>query len=287
MAGCVAISLAAGCSRPSTSDEPEPAAMAGEMLMLAVDPITSGDTPTYAQGPARYAWLAAQCDDTPKRESLDICGRTVLGDAHYEWSECTVALPEQAPFSEITTSGSLQINTAIDGDCQAGNAALDRTASFELVRQLTEDVTMRLVGSATAQRVQPDPTTLDIVVHASREISRAGTAVATAAVDGSVSVQLDRENETRTLSGLLSMHVQHPRGAREAKLELSDVVRVHYTQCRWPVGGSITRTTDKQVSVLAFGSTCGQATLNGEPVSLAKIASYRPGGHGRRGGRPF
>jgi hypothetical protein len=78
-------------------------------------------------------------------------------------------------------------------------------------------------------------------------------------------------------------------GATHTTTEV-DVVQPPRSVCPWPTSGTLTRTAaDGTRHELAYGPTCGAATLDGEAVDLTvrRGGPERHGGpDGGRGGRP-
>lgn len=63
-------------------------------------------------------------------------------------------------------------------------------------------------------------------------------------------------------------------------IQIVDLVRPPRQTCRWPTSGSVIRTdADGTVHTLTYGPACGQATLDGQDISL-----QRPPGGGGCGG---
>jgi len=264
----------AGCATEQL--EPEPAAMAMAMLNQSVDSVESGSGSFLGVGFGGVARIASACDDTPQSTEVDACGRAVLGDAEYEWDGCTVEMPQSAPFDAMTTSGNLSLRHSLTGSCADGSSVFEQTSAFEVVRAVTDDMTMTLSGNTTAARPQGPEPMVTLVIDGQRQM-QSSRGSATANVSGTLSAQPDDANERLTLNGTMTFAVNHPyRGDISQTLTLSNIVRVSSEVCQWPMNGEVVRSAAGKAHTIAFGPACGEATRDGEVIDLA-IARARPG----------
>ena len=273
--GIVAV-VATGCEQA----EPEPTADAVDLLSFAIDPFTSGEgVDEFKHAPGRFLWMARQCDESPDLEFGELNGHPVLTSANFDWQECTVDLPEGAPAESLETSGELDI--ASEPSREGG---LNRTATFSINRVIEGGPTMNLVGSAETKNVHPQSEAIEVEFSMRREMVLDGAVGGSGELSGTVSVVLNEDDGSRSVSGELAMAIDNPRfGNREMTMTLENVVRVAHEICVFPVGGSIVREgRDGEEHTLTFGSVCGEGTLDGEPVDLEELSARR----GRRGGRP-
>lgn len=91
------------------------------------------------------------------------------------------------------------------------------------------------------------------------------------------------DGPVRTVSGDLTISFGDD---EDAMVSLQGVIHAPKGACAWPTAGTMVRTLpDATVHNLSFGPSCGEATLDGEPVDLDALQAE---GHGRRGRhRPF
>jgi hypothetical protein len=103
---------------------------------------------------------------------------------------------------------------------------------------------------------------------------------------GTLQSSFSQSETARTHTSNGSLTVIQADGSNST-VTLTDVVRVPRETFDWPLSGTITRTEDGGAHVLAFGPECGQATLDGEAITLPSHGGPGgPCGGGRDGHRP-
>ncbi len=277
----------ASCSEQAEDEGVGEIAMASEIMDVGITPLIAGNTGQW-DGAGQLAELAAQCDPKAQRTMVDMCGKSILAEAHFSWTDCTVSLPESAPMTEMSSSGTLNITSTMSGHCERGDFSINRHARIEVLRQLSADMSMRVFGTATSKDTQATSNGMEVEIDIFRDVIRDYSIVASANITAQLSVNVDLKNNRRTMSGTASMNMDHPRGGvRQVDLKLNNIVRVEQDQCRWPVGGSISSSTTGLEQALNFSTDCGVATRDGESVQLDDMTAGRRGPRGRHGGRPF
>jgi hypothetical protein len=231
-----------------------------------------------------------QCDSTPEVTNLELCGRTLPGTLHLEWTGCTLQPPPgmppppdgaSAPVSDGTIDVAHTVTLESGAECAA--EALYRfahTRAFSTSRTDPRGGSSSVQGTLTTTSVHgleatqfTATETLDVL----RRMQRPDGQAHEVRLQGTQEVAVDTVAHTRTVSG--SLAVTGPED-RSASLELSGVRHVPPPECRWPVAGSVRRVeSDGSSHTLEYGPECGTARLDGQPVQLRGTPG--PGGHGQ------
>ena len=175
--------------------------------------------------------------------------------------------------SEPTSSGTVDItNTISAADCTDGAAFnFEEKASFTVDRTDPRGGTEHLTGSTdstSSHALQAASFTKATTLDVSRTMTPADGGSEETSVSGSLSIAFDASSgaPVRTVSGELSL--TGPNGDAETAT-LNSVVRDPPRTCRTPVGGTIDYAgSDGASHELAFGPTCGAATLDDSAITL-------------------
>ncbi|MBS2032848.1 MAG: hypothetical protein JST54_33550 [Deltaproteobacteria bacterium] len=189
--------------------------------------------------------------------------------------------------SPPTSSGTVDItNTITAADCTAGASfSFEEKASFDISRTDPRGGSEHLVGSTdstSSHALQATTFTKATTLDVSRTMTAPDGGSDATAVSGSLSIAFDASSgaPVRTVSGELSLTLP---GGNTETATLNGVVRDPPRTCRTPVGGSIDYAgSDGTSHELAFGPTCGAATLDGTAITLHD----GPGPGGDHGGPP-
>lgn len=276
----LAILVLAGCSGSPSEPGAHAVAALGDVLEMidGADPADGTAEPwlhlSLPLGPA--------CDAAPEIDMEERCGRTVVRAARFAWDSCDLG------DARGHASGSLEIARALpeDGACDgARRRGVPETAHLVLAREGPHG-RMSLEGTATStfnggagefggsasRHVE-----LDLI----RTMTAGESAFSRSAhlrASLNVSRRTDETGTSRVMNGTGTLEL--PRGG-SVSIALEGVVRPSRGVCAHPIAGTLTRIGPDGVShVMAFGPSCGEATLDGAPLDLETA------GRGSHGGRP-
>lgn len=234
----------------------------------------------------------ALCDEQPKVEIQQHCGRKLPAKVVFEWQGCDALGPPQANGAEgaAPSSGKVTISTALSSDaaepCAEGATwNIDRIATVAIEHEAADGRRIVMNGHfemAGMRALGGDTFEGQISIDSTRRIFDAdGEVVREMKMSGELTNAYEQRNDilTRIVNGI--MNVTTPRGD-SGEMVFSEVALPDPETCRWPLAGTVTRTLDDTSHRLVFGPNCGSATLDGEVVDLAKMSKRS---RGRRPGR--
>ncbi|MCP3145119.1 hypothetical protein [Pyxidicoccus xibeiensis] len=301
--------LAAGCSSETvvTEDATTEVAEALGDVQDADVPMgreLMGGIPVHAR---RWEHEGIQCDTTPESASVEVCGQTFQSELHLAWTECQARFmghggrswhggppgsegdASTAPRAPVS-AGSVDVVTTVapTAECAEGVALrfqqqsthdITHTRGDGSSRKLTGTLTSTVIG-VSDEKPQSRSTTVDTT---RARLDAEGNVIDSLHLTGSLEETFDSAAVTPThvSSGTLT---STDAGGNTSTVTLSAVTRVPPSVCTWPVSGTLERAeADGSTHVLVYGPECGQATLDGESITLPS----RPGrgGEGRGGGR--
>lgn len=301
-----------GCGRDVPEEDPNVsvAALIGEGSDLAHALYLSGLTggPALASSGAGPI-MAARCDGEPDIQNQDVCGVLVPETMRFEWTACG-APPGDGPsppedFScpnhggvpqgdEIMSRGTVDITNTVALDPVIGGTpealigcdsstvlSWKQTSVVDMERAGRWGNTVHLTGKTQSEAKHAlDASTLEIgatldTVRTMKDEN--GTVIKSVRIQGRVETVLDRSAmpPVRTMNGTMEANF----GEGEiGKVQLKDVVRQGPMACFWPISGTVLRTdAEGREHKLEFGPGCGEATLDGEAITL-HVGRGGPGG---------
>jgi hypothetical protein len=297
--------LAMGCGSGDVTEDPTVAAAA------AITDAQSTDVPLRLElmggrPPDVRRWVqeGLQCDSTPTNTTVEVCGKSYPAEIHLDWSSCQLQAfrrggrhgPPPAGIEGMgsgpsagtkTSSGTVDVvsTTTATGECADGTELQTEQQSSHNIQHTTEDgqvVTISGTVTSSFSRTtgignRSQSSTFDTTRS---RVDAEGNTIDSFHVSGTLESAFSESGETpaHTSKGFLTVEKS---GESTSTVKLTDVVRVPRHVCDWPVSGQIERTADDITHVLIFGPECGQATLDGEAITLPS----HPGGKGRHGGR--
>jgi hypothetical protein len=245
------------------------------------------------------------CDDSPEVTTIEVCGHQVPSEIHLAWEGCSAPtsqpppLPpfggepmeaegdgcQDAPFDGPPpgmtsgppgmTSGTVNVvntSSARAGDCSIDTAVVVEThMDADIERELPDGKTMTLASSfdGTVQRsLEAKTMTRAGSIELTRQMKDGDEVLRGMHLTGTISVELDASAgpPLTTVSGALEIAID---GIGDAALTLVDVVHQPPCECIWPVSGTVELTRpDAGTHTLVFGPACGEATIDGNAVSL-------------------
>lgn len=252
-----------------------------------------------------------RCDASPDITYTTVCDRSFPATVHLEWSGCTTGLrppppatdgglPPPPPGSgpgpgghhhrdghfEGTSSGSADLSYTVTLDptteCGAGAQFLvQQVTTFQVQRSGRDGRSASASGTSSSNAVvgADGPLSKSTQMDVTRSFSDGSGTARTIHLTGGVDEAFDRSSGVlvRTLNGDLA--AEYSDGAA-GQIQLVNLVRPPRQTCRWPTSGSVIRTdADGTAHTLTYGPACGQATLDGQDISL-----QRPPGGGGCGG---
>jgi hypothetical protein len=270
----------------------------------------------------RWEHEGLHCDATPERTTVEVCGKTLPADLHLAWSDCTIrphmrgprppppdgagglppppdgtgGMPPPPPDGRagepppsLLSSGTVDVVATVEpvGECGENTPIrVQRQSTHAIQHALPEGGVMALSGTVTSISVK-DPGATSHARSSTFDVTRArrdaeGNTVESFHIAGTLEVTRTGSGESSSQTSQGTLQVTRPEGGEET-VTLSAIVRVPPPVCAWPIGGTLQRTTaDGTTHVVTFGPECGQATLDGEAITLPE----RPHGRGPGGRRP-
>lgn len=276
-------------------------------LVLQLAGFTGG--PAVA-APSPGSTLPQRCDTTPDVVSQVVCAVSVPESMHFEWTGCG-APPGDGPappddFScpnhagvpqgeEVHSQGTMDItNTVSLGPVTGGGGAqaiIGCDSTSELTWEQHVDLAMErsgrfgntasLKGTADTKgthSLDAQVLSLETALDMTRTLKNdGGEVLRSVRMEGKVSTVMDRGvmPPVRTMNGSMRMDMGE---GETGQVELREVERQAPMVCFWPVAGTMVRTDSEGVAHhLVFGPGCGEATLDGEGISL-HVGRGGPGG---------
>jgi hypothetical protein len=253
----------------------------------------------------RWEHEGLQCDTTPERTTVEVCGRTFPADLHLAWTDCQVRFrghgrgwhrgppgtqpregSKTAPAAPVS-SGAVDVVTTVEptAECAEGVALrFQQQSTHDITHAHADGGTVRLTGGMTSTSVgvsDTEPQSRSTTVDTTRtRLDAEGAVVDSLHLTGTLEETFDAAATPTTHTSRGTLTATEADGSAST-VTLTDVVRVPPSTCTWPLSGTLERTTaDGTTHVLTYGPGCGQATLDGEAITLPS----RPrGGHGRGG----
>lgn len=327
-AGMLAAALVgAGCGTQKTQDTTEQQAVVA--VAGAINEAQSADVPLgsrFLEGlpleVRRWEHEGFQCDAEPETAEVEVCGQRFPSELHLSWTDCQARArgprgggcgwerppapgggprPEDSERGEATgvvSSGTVEVVTAIAPVEACGEDSplrFEQQSTHDITHTLEDGRSAKMAGSiaSTSVRVPGARQTLSraVTVDTTRtHLDAAGTVLDSLHLTGSLEENFDAEADTptRTSNGTLTATLAD---GSASSVTLTGIVRVPPSVCAWPLAGTQVRTgAEGTTNTLVFGPECGQATLDGEAITLpARPLGPRDGGFGGkppRGGGP-
>lgn len=282
----------ASCS----SGEPDRGALAAaeaavRLANIAQWPELSGLESLAGPPTWRSTFGPARCDAQPDIDVQQICGRGVPSSIHFAWDGCDdfdLAAKGADPVPPPSGTVDLQSSWSSDADdpCVAGALwQVERNASAHLERSGPGGRQMVVDGSTTmvGQPALPgEPFGGDLQVSTARRIVDAnGNELRRMQMSGDLTVAITGKVDAplRTISG--TVDVTAP-GGKSVQLVLAGASLAAPEACRWPIAGTLTGALTGQTHIIAFGPSCGEATLNGDLIHLTEASARFRGGWQQR-----
>jgi hypothetical protein len=175
----------------------------------------------------------------------------------------------------VVSTGALELRSTLtpEGECGENTPMrVERQASFQASHAAPEGRTVEISGTSSSSEVRgpgmPSHTRTSSVDTRHTVRDSAGNVVEGAHLTGSFEVTMADSDggPRRTTRGTASEELAD---GSSAVLVLEDVVRGAPHTCPWPVSGTVRRTpAGGNEQVLTFGPECGQATLDGQALTL-------------------
>lgn len=301
--------FAAGCSSKTGTEE----STATETVAEAINDAQDSDIPMGREldgripvSARRWEHEGIQCDTTPESTAVEVCGQTFAADLHLSWTDCQARFPGhggrgwhrgpgpgQAPDTGTmdtatgpVSSGSVAVVTTVEATAECAEGV-----AFRFQEQSSHDIThthpngevVKHSGSISSDAVgvsdrepQSRATTFDTT---RARVDAEGNTLDSLHLAGTLQETFDATTTpaTRTSTGTLTATRED---GSSSTVTLTGVTRVPPSVCTWPVSGTLERTTaEGTTQVLVYGPECGQATLDGEVITLPS----RPHGGGGKG----
>ncbi len=265
----------------------------------------------------RWEHEGLHCDATPERTTVEVCGQSFTSELKLAWSDCQVrprmhrdhVAPQgtqevsasggggghggQTPPSPRVSSGTVEVLSTITpvGECSESAQIQIEKQSTHDIRHASEDGSLvKLSGTVTATSTRGSstgPQSRSSSFDTTRtRLDADGNTVESLRLTGELAVTSNRTAQPPTHTSQGTFTVTQADGSA-ATVTLTGIVRVPPPVCAWPISGMLQRTeADGTSHVLSFGPECGQATLDGEAITLpARPHGGRgPGGHRNEGG---
>jgi hypothetical protein len=302
----LAVGFAAGC-RGMQEDATASAAEAIEPASNATDsPEMAGLLMGLIGGPDRDSVEGFRCDSTPQVTNVTVCDKQFPSEIHLDWTSCSLQPPAPPPGTDTsqlppppgggpggmfqgTSAGTVDVTLQVTLDpsttCGEGEKfQLSGSTTFSVQRSGPFGHTMSASGNTTsiaelsANGQETKTTQLD-VTRSFDDGSGDGRSVH---LTGTVTVSFDDSSGSivRTLNGTLQAELS---GGNAATIQITNLVRPAPWVCPWPTSGTVVRTdAGGTAHTLAYGPACGQATLDGEDITMRGP----PGGGGCGGMQP-
>ncbi len=196
--------------------------------------------------------------------------------------------PAHSPFTSTGTVDVVSTTTA-QGEC-SDSTQLDvqQQATYNIQHTTSDGEITTLTGTVTSSDShtkgsgpQSQSSTFDTT---RTRVDSSGNTVDSVHVTGTLQSAFSQSGDTRTHTSNGTLTLTGTDGT-VSTVTLTDVVRVPRETCDWPTSGTISRAADGAAHVLVFGPACGQATLDGEAVTLPSHGGPGGpcGGHGDHG----
>jgi len=270
----------------NATDSPEMAGLLGGLGMIG------------APGPDAVEGF--RCDESPDVTNVTVCDKQFPSSIHLEWTGCSTAPPpppDGAPTQghrgppggpggpgmiDGTSTGSVDVNlqVALDPSTECGAGAvyqLQQSTTFEVQRSASNGFSASASGTSTSTAtLGPDGETKTTQLDVTRSFSDGSDEGRSMHLTGETTSTFNASSGAlvRTVNGNLQASLSD---GNSFTIQIVDLVRPAPWVCRWPTSGSIIRTAaDGTSHTLVYGPECGQATLDGEDITL----NGPPGGGG-------
>lgn len=250
----------------------------------------------------RWTHEGLKCDTTPTQATVDVCGETYPSEIHLDWSGCqlegfsregrrgppptspgsTTTSGGGATRSPVTSEGTVDVvsTTTAQAECSDStpiDVQQQATYNIQHTREDGEITTISgTVTSTASHSAASGPLGQSSTFDTTRtRVDASGNTVDSVHLLGTLQSSFSQSEDARTHTSNGTLTVIEADGTHST-VTLTDVVRVPRETCDWPLSGSISRTADGGGHVLVFGPECGQATLDGEAITLPSHGG--PGG---------
>ena len=252
-----------------------------------------------------------RCDSTPTITNTTVCGKTFPSSIQLDWTACAErpmrphdhrgsddgaggagAAATTASTSDGTSVGTVSIEqtvAATPADTCDGTEQYDvtRTSKSDVTETHPDGTSDHLVTNVSSDSVR-DPSAKKFSQTKTYDLTRTdldatGATTRVTHTTGAIAEAFDGSGAapTRTLDGTLT----RDDGSSTTTLTVTGVMFGAPDACRWPIAGTIVETlADTTTHTLAFGATCGDATLDGAAVTLPEHGPHLgPAGHDEDG----
>lgn len=317
--------LATGCMQEDvTQDATVTAAAAITDAQSAEVPLELQLTQVNTRPPDVRRWIheGLKCDTTPTQTTVDVCSQSYPAETHLDWSGCQLegfsrdgrrgpppaSSGSTAPtggagatHSPVTSEGKVDVvsTTTALAEC-SDSVQLDsqQQATFDIKHTKEDGEITTISGTVTSSdshTLASGPLSQSSTFDTTRtRIDASGNVVDSVHLTGTLQSSFSDSETARTHTSNGSLTMIQADGS-SSTVTLTDVVRVPRETCDWPISGTISRSEDGGGHVLVFGPECGQATLDGEAITLPSHGGpggpcgggqggHGPGGHGGPGG---
>ncbi len=262
--------LACGQEAPTPIDFTAAAGHTEEALMISSE-LAGFAAARFATWGLPRAGLVFSCDPEPEVGWTQVCGRDVPTEVTLAWDACS------GMRQEATSSGSLHVVNSFTPSSEACDddtvLSIAHDASFELSITGPRDYTISETGtvSASGSRSLSGPAMeMAVTTHLSRSLTNAEGRSISATLSGSHTTVFDHATDpaTATSNGTQDVEIDGARGAHAIAVTITDLVRVAPAVCRYPVSGTLLLVRDELSRSVVFGPECGQASIDGEALTL-------------------
>jgi hypothetical protein len=251
-----------------------------------------------------------RCDTTPTIANTTVCGKTFPTSIQLDWTACAErpmrphdhhgdgagGAATSTTTTASTSDGSSAGTVSIEQTVAATPAdTCDGTEQYDITRTSKSDVTDthpdgtsdHLVANVSSDSVRT-PSAQTFSQTKTYDLTRTdldatGATTRVTHTTGAIAEAFDGSGATptRTLDGTLT----RDDGTTTTTLTVTGVVFGAPDACRWPIAGTIVEALpDGTTHTLAFGATCGDATLDGVAVTLPEHGPHLgPAGHDEDG----
>lgn len=298
----LAVGLVAGC-RGLQEDATASAAEAIEPASNATDsPEMVGLMDGLIGGPEMGAAEGFRCDSTPQVTNVTVCDKQFPSEIHLDWTSCSLQPPPPPPGTDTSSlpppppprmfegssAGAVDVTLQVTLDpsttCGEGEQfQLSESTTFSVQRTGPMGHTMSASGNTTsiAELGAGGPETKTTQLDVTRSFDDGSGDGRSVHLTGTVTVSFDGSSGsvTRTINGTLQAEFSD---GHSATIQITNLVRSAPWVCPWPTSGTVVRTdADGTAHTLVYGPACGQATLDGEDITM-----HGPPGGGGCGGLP-
>ncbi|WP_224246095.1 hypothetical protein [Hyalangium gracile] len=255
----------------------------------------------------RWTHEGLQCDTTPTNTQVEVCGKEYPSEIHLDWSGCQLQgfkregrrgpppARDGSPLSSgggatrspVTSTGKVDVvsTTTAQAACsESTRLDVQQEASFNIQHTQEDGELTTISGTVTSSNSHTQasgPLSQSSTFDTTRtRVDASGNTVDSVRLTGTLESSFSQSEDARTHTSNGTLTMIQADGSHST-VTLTDVVRVPRETCDWPISGKIARIIDGGASVLVFGPECGQATLDGEAITLPSHGG--PGGPCGRG----